>query len=99
MWLKVVIVILFLGLVLSLFTGLVYLFKDRTSEDLSSHRTWNALSIRLILAALLIGFLFYGVFTGKLGSKAPWDARYENKVTPVNSKPASTSASPEQNLP
>ncbi|MEE8057425.1 MAG: DUF2909 domain-containing protein [Pseudomonadales bacterium] len=79
MWLKVVIVILFVGLVISLLSGLAFLMKDRGT---SSRRTWNALSVRLVLAGLLIGFLFYGVFTGQLGSNAPWDARYADKLTP-----------------
>ena len=81
MWLKVVIVILFIALVISLFTGFAFLIKDRTA-DTQSNRTWNALSVRLILATLLIGFLFYGVYTGQLGSNAPWDARYEKELSP-----------------
>ncbi|MGK0499773.1 MAG: hypothetical protein ACJAYG_001418 [Oceanicoccus sp.] len=84
MWLKVVIVTLFIALVISLFTGFTFLFKDRGTN---SRRTWNALSVRLILTGLLISFLFYGVFTGQLGSNAPWDARYQDKL----SAPESTS--------
>jgi hypothetical protein len=84
MWLKAIIVILFIGLVISLFTSLTFLIKDRAARNVESYRTWNALSVRLVLAALLIAFLFYGVFTGKLGSNAPWDARYEKKLSPVN---------------
>lgn len=72
MWLKVVIMILFIALVISLFSGLVFLIKDQGK----TMRTWNSLSVRLILAALLMGFLFYGVYTGQLGSNAPWDQRY-----------------------
>lgn len=82
MWLKVVIVILFIALVISLFTSLSFLLKDRAAGNQDSHRTWNALTVRLVLAALLIVFLFYGVFTGQLGSNAPWDARYEKKLSP-----------------
>jgi len=74
MWIKVVIVLLFIALVVSLFSGYVFLLKDRGS----SYRTWNSLSVRLILAALLMGFLIYGVYTGQLGSKAPWDAQLAN---------------------
>lgn len=72
MWLKVVIVILFIGLVISLFSGLALLMKDQGK----TMRTWHSLSVRLILATLLMGFLFYGVYTGQLGSNAPWDQRY-----------------------
>lgn len=70
MWIKVVIVLLFIALVVSLFSGYVFLLKDKGS----TFRTWNSLSVRLVLAALLMGFLIYGVYTGQLGSNAPWDA-------------------------
>ena len=72
MWLKVVIVVLFIALCFSLFSGLFFLFKDRGT----TMRTWQSLSVRLAIAMLLMGFLFYGVYTGQLGSKAPWDQRY-----------------------
>jgi succinate dehydrogenase/fumarate reductase cytochrome b subunit len=71
MWIKVVIVLLFIALVVSLFSGYVLLMKDKGS----SNRTWNSLSVRLILATLLMGFLIYGIYTGQLGSNAPWDAQ------------------------
>ena len=72
MWLKIVIVVLFIALVISLFSGLFFLMQDRGT----TMRTWQSLKVRLIIATLLMGFLFYGVFTGKLSSKAPWDQRY-----------------------
>jgi hypothetical protein len=80
MWLKTVIVILFIGLVISLFTSLNFLIQDREVTNKRSFRTWNTLSVRLVLGTLLIGFLFYGVFTGQLGSNAPWDARYSDRI-------------------
>lgn len=70
MWIKVVIVILFIALLASLGSGFVYLMKDKGT----TRRTWHSLSVRLALAALLMGFLIYGVVSGQLGSKAPWDA-------------------------
>lgn len=70
MWIKVVIVLLFIALLISLASGYVFLIKDKGT----TRRTWNSLSVRLILATLLMGFLVYGVLTGQLGSKAPWDA-------------------------
>ena len=72
MWLKVAIVVLFIALCFSLFSGLFFLFKDRGT----TMRTWQSLSVRLSIASLLMGLLFYGVFTGQLGSRAPWDQRY-----------------------
>lgn len=71
MWIKVVIVLLFIALVMSLFSGYVFLLKDKGTTN----RTWNSLTVRLVLAALLMGFLVYGLYTGKLGSRAPWDAK------------------------
>jgi hypothetical protein len=78
MWLKVVIVLLFIALVVSLFSGYVFLLKDKGTTK----RTWNSLGVRLILAALMMGFLIYGVYTGRLGSKAPWDTL---SASPANS--------------
>ncbi|ARN74065.1 DUF2909 domain-containing protein [Oceanicoccus sagamiensis] len=85
MWLKVVIVFLFIALVISLFTSLGFLIKDQSAgNNDNSRKTWNALTVRIVLAALLMSFLFYGIFTGQLGSNAPWDARYSDKIsTPV----------------
>jgi ABC-type tungstate transport system substrate-binding protein len=72
MWIKIAILLVFIALVASLVTGFVFLIKD---ED-QSRRLWNSLSVRLGLASLLIGLLIYGVYTGQLGSNAPWDARH-----------------------
>jgi hypothetical protein len=71
MWIKVIIVLLFIALVVSLFSGYMFLLKDIGS----SYRTWNSLS-------LLMGFLIYGVYTGQLGSKAPWDAQLAAPTAP-----------------
>ena len=83
MWLKVAILILFIALVISLFSSLVFVIKDRGAKK----RAWNALTVRIVLASLLIGILFYGIYTGQLGSNAPWDARYAEKLTPSTPKP------------
>lgn len=71
MWLKIIIVLLFIGVVASLSSGLVFLLKD---IGLQSKRTLYALGIRITLAALLLLSVFYGLYTGQLGSSAPWDA-------------------------
>ncbi len=80
MWIKVIIVLLFIALVASLFSSYIFLLKDKGS----TFRTWNSLSVRLILAALLMGFLIYGVYTGQLGSKAPWDAHLATPTVESN---------------
>jgi hypothetical protein len=79
MWIKVVIVFLFLALLASLVSSYVFLVKDRGA----TRRTWNSLTVRLILAALLMGFLIFGVFTGRLGSNAPWDERHFAPAQPA----------------
>jgi len=71
MWLKVIIVLLFLLILASLSSGLLFLFKDVGSK---SKRTLYALGTRVCLAALMLMCIFYGLYTGQLGSTAPWDA-------------------------
>ncbi len=70
--LKFLIVILLIGVVLSLFSGLVFLFKD--SSEQNSRRTLYALGIRISLAAALLATVFYGLYSGELqfGAGAPW---------------------------
>lgn len=70
--LKVIIIVLLLGVIASLFSGLVFLFKDSDRSD--SKRTLYALGVRISLAAMLLATIFYGFYTGKLrlGTNAPW---------------------------
>lgn len=70
MWLKVLIVFLFIAVLISLSSALVFLLKDMGSR---SKRTLYALGIRVTLAGLLLLCIFYGFSTGQLGSSAPWD--------------------------
>ncbi|UTW44602.1 twin transmembrane helix small protein [bacterium SCSIO 12696] len=72
MWLKIVIVLLLIAMVVSLTSGLVFLFKDLGSRK----RTLYALGIRIGLAALLVTAIVYGVHTGELSLQAPWHGRY-----------------------
>jgi hypothetical protein len=68
MWLKVAIVVVFLALLVSLASGLVFLLKDQGSTK----RTLYSLGTRVTLAIVLLGLISYGVLTGKLRSQAPW---------------------------
>lgn len=68
--LKVVIVVLLFGVVASLFSGLVFLFKD--SDKAGSKRTLYALGVRITLAIALVATVSYGIYTGELGMNAPW---------------------------
>jgi hypothetical protein len=73
--LKTIILLLLLGVVLSLFTGLLFLFKDSDRQD--SKRTLYALGVRITLAAALLLTVLYGFYTGQLrmGTSAPWHER------------------------
>ena len=75
MLLKSIIVVLLIGVVASLMSGLFFLFKD--SEDPKSRRLLHALGVRVTLATLLLGTIFYGFYTGQLrmGTNAPWHDR------------------------
>lgn len=70
--LKAAIVILMLALIASLGSGFYYLMVDQ--GDRNKRRTFNSLGVRLSLAIALAGLIVYGVATGKLGHRNPWDA-------------------------
>lgn len=69
---KVLIVILFIAVVASLSSGLVFLLKE--SSVSASRRTLYALGIRIGLASVLLLVIGYGLASGELVSTAPWDA-------------------------
>lgn len=74
MWLKVVIVVLFIAILASLSSALVFLLKDMGVND--SKRALYALGVRITLAALLVFCLWYGYYSGILSNTAPWANRY-----------------------
>ncbi|GLS24428.1 DUF2909 domain-containing protein [Marinibactrum halimedae] len=76
MWLKAIIIVLFIAVLISLSSALVFLLKDSGSE---SKRTLYALGIRVTLAGALLLSIFYGLLSGQLGSNAPWDRRPNNQ--------------------
>ena len=80
MLLKVIIIILFIGVVASLFGGLNFLVKDMGNTN---KRVLYALGIRISLAALLIACVVYGTYSGQLNSTAPWD----RQLHPENTAP------------
>ena len=85
MLLKVIIVILFIGVIASLFGGLNFLIKDMGN---SSKRLLYALGIRIGLAGLLIGCVIYGTYSGQLNSTAPWDRQlHPENAAPYQSTP------------
>ena len=68
MWLKPAIFILIILILLSLTSGLFFLFKDRGN----SKGTVISLGVRVSLAALLLILVAYGLYTGELGNSVPW---------------------------
>jgi hypothetical protein len=70
--LKAAIVLFMVALVASLGSGFYYLMLDQ--GDKSTRRTFHSLGVRLALAACLAGLIIYGVATGQLGHRNPWDA-------------------------
>jgi len=64
--LKFLIALILLAIVVSLFSGLVFLVKDK--QD--SKRTVNALTIRVALAVLLIVVLVIAALSGQLNFNA-----------------------------
>ena len=72
MLLKVVIVLLFIAVVVSLSSALVFLMKDVGNPR---KRTLYALGIRIFLASALIGCIAYGIYSGQFTSQAPWDQK------------------------
>ncbi len=87
MLLKTIIVLLFIAVVISLFSGLGFLVKDLGN---SKRRLLYALGLRISLAILLMGTVVYGAYTGQLSSKAPWDRQLHPEATtpyPITAPP------------
>ncbi|MEH6586842.1 MAG: DUF2909 domain-containing protein [Halioglobus sp.] len=70
--LKILIIILMLALVASLGSGFYYLMIDQ--GDKKKRRTFHSLGVRLGIAAAMLLIIFYGVASGQLGHRNPWDA-------------------------
>ncbi len=84
MLLKFVIVLLFIGVVASLSSGLVFLMKDVADQR---KRTLYALGIRVSLATALVATIAWGIYSGQITSQAPWDQRlHPERVSPQQSQ-------------
>ena len=70
--LKAAIVIFMLALVASLGSGFYFLMVDQ--GDKTKRRTFHSLGVRLGLAVGLAALIVYGVASGQLGHRNPWDA-------------------------
>ncbi|MFP6807816.1 MAG: DUF2909 domain-containing protein [Pseudomonadales bacterium] len=69
MWLKVVIVVLFLANLAALGRAFYTLLVDGGQ---GSKRTARLLAVRVSLAILLLIFIAYGLWSGQLGMSTPW---------------------------
>ena len=69
--LKAAIIVFMIALVASLGSGFYYLMADQ--GDKTKRRTFHSLGVRLVLAICLAGLIIYGVATGQLGHRNPWD--------------------------
>lgn len=87
MLLKTIIVLLFIAVVISLFTGLNFLVKDMGDPK---KRLLYSLGTRITLAALLLATIIYGAYTGQIKSTAPWDRQLhpENAAPPNQMGPS-----------
>lgn len=68
--LKIAIVVLFIGVLISLTSAFGFLVRDQ--GKFGSRRTLYALGIRVMLAGSLVLLIWYGLYTGELGLDAPW---------------------------
>ncbi len=85
MWLKALIVVLFVALLISLTTGLVFLLKDVGN---GRRRTLYALGVRVALASALLVAIGWGFWSGRLDSTAPWDRQlHPQQVAPAPANP------------
>ncbi|MFZ8889901.1 MAG: DUF2909 domain-containing protein [Pseudomonadales bacterium] len=67
--LKVLILVLFVAVLASLSSALMFLFKD---HETGRKRTLYALGLRITLAIALMSLVGYGLQTGQLTLGAPW---------------------------
>ena len=68
MWLKVIIVALFFGVVFFLGRGLYFLLTDRSG----SAKLANSLTARVALTALILLVIVVAWLAGDIHSQAPW---------------------------
>jgi hypothetical protein len=69
--LKTLIVIFMVALVASLGSGFYFLMADQGNPE--KRRLVTSLGVRLALASGLISVIIFGIATGQLGHRNPWD--------------------------
>ncbi|MEM1112894.1 MAG: DUF2909 domain-containing protein [Pseudomonadota bacterium] len=84
--LKTAIIVLVIALLISLGSGLFFLMTDQ--GDKNKRRLFHSLGARLTLAIGLAGLIVYGVATGQLGHRNPWDAGPRPAAVETSTPPA-----------
>lgn len=79
MWIKPVVIILLIALFVSLFSGLFFFLQDQGT----TRRTFHSLGLRLCIAVLLFSVTAYGLYTGDLGHRVPWDPALRQPATSI----------------
>lgn len=67
MWLKIIIVLLLAAIIISLFSGALFLRDAR-----SGGRLLNVLTLRIGLTVLVVLLVVWGLWSGQLQWGAPW---------------------------
>ncbi len=75
MWLKILIVFLFIANVVALGAAFFTLIQD---QGQGGHRTARLLLVRVSLGAMLFAAVIFGLVTGELGLSVPWLGRYNS---------------------
>lgn len=83
--LKAAIVLLMVALIASLGSGFYFLMVDQ--GDKTKRRTFHSLGVRLTLALLLAALIVYGVASGQLGHRTPWDPGPQSAAPEAPAKP------------
>jgi hypothetical protein len=74
---KSIIIILFIGMLISLFAALRFLVKDLGDPK---RRVLKSLRLRVTMAVMLIVTVIIGAFTGQIGNQAPWDKKLSDEL-------------------
>ncbi|SDT07617.1 Protein of unknown function [Halopseudomonas litoralis] len=67
MWLKIIILVLLAAIIISLFSGALFLRNAESGSSLV-----NALTLRISLTVVLILLIAWGLWSGQLHWGAPW---------------------------
>ncbi|WP_417227325.1 twin transmembrane helix small protein [Amphritea sp.] len=73
---KILIIIFFLCIIISLFAGLYFLLKDQSR----SRRTVHSLIIRVVFAVALLLIILIGFYSGELSLRSPFPVASSQQI-------------------